>query len=90
MINTILAPSCAALTFIIYEYSDFYDSSKISVQDPGRIMNSILAGLVAITAPCNNVEPWAACIIGIIGCFVYIASSILMNKFKIDDPIEAS
>ena len=90
VINTILAPSSAALTFIIYEYCDFSACSKMSPQDPSRIMNAILAGLVSITAPCNNVEPWAACIIGIIGSFVYIVSAKLMIKFKIDDPIEAS
>ena len=53
-------------------------------------MNSILAGLVAITASCNNVTEWSAILIGIIGSGVYMVSTWAMNKFKIDDPIEAS
>ena len=53
-------------------------------------MNSILAGLVAITASCNNVNAWSAAAIGIVGCMVYMGSSKLMYRFQIDDPIEAS
>ena len=54
------------------------------------MVNAILAGLVSITAGCNNVEPWAAAVIGILGCFVYMGSCKMMNRFKIDDPIEAA
>ena len=53
-------------------------------------MNAILAGLVAITAPCNNVSLISAVIIGSIGTLTYVLSGKLMNKWKIDDPIEAS
>ena len=53
-------------------------------------MNAILAGLVAITASCNNVSLWSAVVIGIIGSVVYNLSGKLMFRWKIDDPIEAS
>ena len=58
--------------------------------EPSKIMNAILAGLVAITAPCNHVDHWAASFIGLLGGVVYILSTKLMHKMKIDDPIEAS
>ena len=42
--------------------------------DPGMMVNGMLAGLVAITAPCAFVQPWAAAVIGIIaGVLVIVA-----------------
>lgn len=52
-------------------------------------LNGILAGLVAVTACCAWIEPYAAIIIGAIGALVYIAASMLLLKLKIDDPLEA-
>eukprot|EP00550_Attheya_septentrionalis_P005662 CAMPEP_0198280070 /NCGR_PEP_ID=MMETSP1449-20131203/229_1 /TAXON_ID=420275 /ORGANISM="Attheya septentrionalis, Strain CCMP2084" /LENGTH=503 /DNA_ID=CAMNT_0043975337 /DNA_START=29 /DNA_END=1540 /DNA_ORIENTATION=+ len=52
-------------------------------------MNGALAGLVAITAGCSVVTPWAAVIIGMIGGWVYIAFSKLLIKLKIDDAVDA-
>jgi Amt family ammonium transporter len=49
----------------------------------------MLAGLVSITASCNNVEPWAAIAIGVISGFVYIFACWVIAKIKIDDPVEA-
>ena len=58
--------------------------------EAGGIMNVILAGLVAITASCNNVSLFGSCIIGGVGTLVYIFSGKMMVRWKIDDPIEAS
>jgi Amt family ammonium transporter len=52
--------------------------------------NGILAGLVAITAACDTVEPWAAICIGVIGGILYSFWSRLMIELNIDDPLEAS
>ena len=88
--NTFIAPSAAALTFLLFEMTNYSISNKMKVRDPCRLMNSILSGLVAITASCNNVDSESAFVIGIVGCLVYVGSSKLMHRFKIDDPIEAS
>lgn len=55
-----------------------------------KSLNGVLAGLVSITAGCATVEPWAAFVIGILGAAVYISSSALLARFKIDDPLDAS
>jgi Amt family ammonium transporter len=58
--------------------------------DPGMIMNGLLAGLVAITAPCAFVDPWAAAVIGLFaGVFVVEAVFFVDRKLKIDDPVGA-
>jgi len=57
--------------------------------DVGGLCNGILAGLVSITAPCGNVEAGSAFTIGLIGAMVYQGSSMLLQKLKIDDPVDA-
>mmetsp|Transcript_114570 Transcript_114570/g.323935 ORF Transcript_114570/g.323935 Transcript_114570/m.323935 type:complete len:505 (+) Transcript_114570:44-1558(+) len=54
------------------------------------VCNALLAGLVAVTGPCAVIEPWAAMIIGISGCLVYMGCSKLLLLLQIDDPLEAS
>mmetsp|Transcript_10004 Transcript_10004/g.13606 ORF Transcript_10004/g.13606 Transcript_10004/m.13606 type:complete len:458 (+) Transcript_10004:320-1693(+) len=58
--------------------------------DIGPLLNGILAGLVAITAPCSVVEPYAAFFIGTIAGGVYYGASTLLKKLKIDDPLDAA
>jgi len=60
-----------------------------NMYDLGLLCNGILAGLVSITAGCDSVTDYGACIIGIIGGLIYKASSDLLQKLKIDDPIDA-
>ena len=57
---------------------------------PKTSTNSILGGLVAITAGCAYVDHYGAAIIGLAGGLTAIAfASILLNKLKIDDPVDA-
>jgi Amt family ammonium transporter len=58
--------------------------------DPAMMANGMLAGLVAITAPCAFVDPYAAAIIGTIaGILVVFAVQFIENRMKIDDPVGA-
>jgi len=58
--------------------------------DPGMMINGMLGGLVAITAPCAFVDPWAAMVIGIIAAVLVIEIVFLVERrFKIDDPVGA-
>jgi Amt family ammonium transporter len=82
-INTNLAAAAGAMSSMILIWSL---SSK---PDLSMIMNGALAGLVAITAPCAFVEPWAAIIIGAVGGIVVVLGVMLLDKLKIDDPVGA-
>jgi len=57
--------------------------------DLSMAMNGALGGLVGITANCAVVAPWAAVIIGTGSGFVYVFSSKLLVKLKIDDAVDA-
>lgn len=58
--------------------------------DPSMMVNGMLAGLVAITAPCAFVQPWAAAVIGLIaGVVVIEAVWLIERRFHIDDPVGA-
>lgn len=58
--------------------------------DVSMTLNGSLAGLVAITAGCAFVDPWAAAVIGVIAGIVIVFSVEFFDKvLKIDDPVGA-
>lgn len=58
--------------------------------DPGMMANGLLAGLVAVTASCAFIAPWAAAVIGLIAGVLVIESVFFVErKLKIDDPCGA-
>ena len=58
--------------------------------DPGMMANGMLAGLVAVTASCAFIAPWAAAVIGLIAGVLVIESVFFIErKLKIDDPVGA-
>ena len=82
--NTAIAGAFGALTAM------FYITKRTGKPDPGMMINGMLAGLVAVTAPCAFIAPWAAAVIGVIGAILAIeAVFIVERKFKIDDPVGA-
>jgi len=82
--NTTLAAATGGITVFLLRYV------IAKKYDVGGLCNGILAGLVSITAGCGNVECGSAFAIGLVGAFVYQGSSMLLQKLKIDDPVDAS
>ncbi len=62
---------------------------KTGKPDLAFIGNGVLAGLVAITAPCGAVSPIMACVIGGIGGFIVVFSVLFFDRIRIDDPVGA-
>jgi len=82
-INTNLAAAAGGITAMITVWKIF------GKPDLSMAMNGALAGLVAITAPCAFVDPWAAILIGAIGGILVVIGVILLDKMHIDDPVGA-
>ncbi|MBP7284012.1 MAG: ammonium transporter [Leptospiraceae bacterium] len=57
--------------------------------DIGITLNGGLAGLVAITAGCNNVGITSSVIIGLISGLLVVGGVLLLDKVGIDDPVGA-
>jgi ammonium transporter, Amt family len=57
--------------------------------DVSMMLNGVLAALVAVTAACGFVSPWAAVLIGFVAAGVAVVAVPLVERLGIDDPIGA-
>jgi len=57
--------------------------------DLGMIGNGVLAGLVAITAPCGAVDPLPAFIIGGVAGVLVVFAVFFFDSIRVDDPVGA-
>jgi Amt family ammonium transporter len=82
--NTMLAGTGGALTSMIYMMW------RYGKPDPSMMANGMLAGLVAITAPCAFVTAPVSMLIGAVaGVLVCVAVFFIEGTLKIDDPVGA-
>jgi Amt family ammonium transporter len=83
-VTTNLAAAAGACSAMIFAWFRF------GKPDISMTLNGALAGLVAITAPCANVSPQSAIIIGLMaGVLVVVAVEFIDKVLKIDDPVGA-
>lgn len=81
---TMLATAAGALSAMCYMWAVF------GKPDPTMCCNGLLAGAVAITAPCAFVSPVGSVIIGAIAGILVIWSVLFVERvLKIDDPVGA-
>jgi Amt family ammonium transporter len=84
-VNTLLAGAAGGMATMCY----MWFIHKLRKPDPAMSVNGLLAGLVAVTAPCAFIDPLSAVIIGIIAGIVVVFATEILEKFKIDDPVGA-
>lgn len=83
-VTTTIAPSVATLVAMIVTWV------KYGKPDVSMCLNASLAGLVAVTAPCDVCDAFGAIVIGAVsGILVIFGVWLLDNKLHIDDPVGA-
>ncbi len=83
-LTTTIAPAVATCATMIFTWI------KNGKPDVSMSLNGSLAGLVAVTAPCADVDALGAAIIGLVaGILVVVAVEFIDIKLKIDDPVGA-
>ena len=90
MMNTLMAGAAGGIVSSTIRPHVMKTYSANSRYDVGALCNGILGGCVAVTASSNNIQPWAAFVIGICGGVVYVYACKFLVKAGIDDPLEAS
>lgn len=82
--TTTVSPALAACTVMAFTWF------RYGKPDVSMTLNGALAGLVAITAGCDAVNVWGACIIGIVsGLLCCLFVWLLDYKLHVDDPVGA-
>ncbi len=82
--NTNLAAAVSTVTVLIFTWI------RYKKPDVSMTFNGALAGLVAITAGCDQVDPFGAFFIGLLaGILVVLSVEFFDKKAKIDDPVGA-
>ena len=83
-VTTTIAPAVATVTCMIFTWI------KYGKPDVSMCLNASLAGLVAITAPCDVTDAFGAIVIGFVaGLLVVFGVWLLDYKLRIDDPVGA-
>ena len=83
-VTTTIAPSVATVVCMIFTWI------KYGKPDVSMCLNASLAGLVAITAPCDVCDAFGATVIGAVsGLLVVFGVWFLDYKLRVDDPVGA-
>ena len=83
-VTTTIAPAIATVVCMIFTWI------KYGKPDVSMCLNASLAGLVAITAPCDVTDAMGATVIGAVaGLLVVFGVWLLDYKLKVDDPVGA-
>jgi Amt family ammonium transporter len=82
-LNTNLAAAAGVLGAVVTSWI------VIKKPDLSMMLNGAVAALVAITAACAFVAPWAAMVIGLVAGAIVVLGVLAVERARIDDPIGA-
>ncbi len=82
-VNTTLAASAGAVSALLFI------RARTGVWDIGMALNGVLAGLVAVTAPCAVISAVPAVLIGLVAGILVVVSILTVENLGVDDPVGA-
>ena len=82
-LNTNLAAAAGVLGAVVTSWI------VIKKPDLSMMLNGAIAALVAITAACAFVAPWAAILIGFVAGVIVVVGVLAVDRIGIDDPVGA-
>ncbi len=82
-LNTNLAAAAGVLGAVVTSWL------VVKKPDLSMMLNGAIAALVAITAACAFVAPWAAILIGFVSGIIVVVGSLFVERIGIDDPVGA-
>lgn len=82
-LNTTLGAAGGTLACMFFQYM------RTKKWDLVYTLNGSLAGLVAVTAGCAFIAPWAALIMGLVGGILVVLAADFVERLRIDDPVGA-
>jgi Amt family ammonium transporter len=82
-VNTLLAGCLGCLTALGVSWL------KFGKPDIGMTFNGVLAGLVAVTAPCATITPLGSVIVGALAGILVVFAVLFFDKIRVDDPVGA-
>ena len=87
--NTTLAAASGCVAALVTNYKLVERQTGEGPFSLSSAINGCLGGLVSITGGCGVMEPWAAVITGSIGGLLYLLTSKMLVRLRIDDAVDA-
>jgi Amt family ammonium transporter len=85
-----ISSSFSALLSVLLKRIGFNTSDLRSTKfDALTICNGALIGMVSISGVADSTENWGAVLIGSISAFWYVGLALILDFYRIDDPLEA-
>jgi Amt family ammonium transporter len=82
-LNTNIAAAAGVLGAVVTSWL------VVKKPDLSMMLNGAIAALVAITASCAFVAPWAAIVIGFVSGIIVVVGSLAVERMGLDDPVGA-
>ena len=87
-VNVTIAGAMGGLTAMLVRMYFGFRNDGETAYDISALMNGAMSGLVGVTAGCGTIDPVGALAVGVVAGIIYLGSSSLLLKLRIDDAVD--